>query len=106
MKRESNKHMYHYCSTRTAYEILRGKTLRMSDITKSNDYDEIYMFFPGILQAIQDQYIASPFDFDYENRCGENAIGLLLSREHKMIEKLFHAGGLTEPNEVLFTELV
>lgn len=41
--------------------ILSGKTLRMSDITKSNDYEEVKMFFPGILDAIEDEYRKDEF---------------------------------------------
>lgn len=48
--------LYHYCSTQKMYGIMSGKQIRMSDITKSNDYDEVYMFFPGILEAMRDKY--------------------------------------------------
>ena len=47
-----DKLVYHYCDNYKMANILSGKTLRMSDITKSNDYEEVKMFFPGILDAI------------------------------------------------------
>lgn len=39
-----DKILYHYCSTQKMYGIMSRRQLRMSDITKSNDYDEVYMF--------------------------------------------------------------
>ena len=47
-----DKLVYHYCDNCKMANILSSKTLRMSDITKSNDYEEVKMFFPGILDAI------------------------------------------------------
>ena len=40
-----DKILYHYCNTQKMYGIMSGRQLRMSDITKSNDYNEVYMFF-------------------------------------------------------------
>lgn len=37
--------LYHYCSVNTLKSILKNKTLRLSDITKSNDSNEIKFFF-------------------------------------------------------------
>ena len=45
--------LYHYCSTQKLYGILSGKQLRMSDITKSNDYDEVYIMIADA-QALTD----------------------------------------------------
>lgn len=91
----SNRILYHYCSTNTAYEILKSKTLRMSDITKSNDYDEIYSFFPGILDAIADKYKEDEFELLYRNRKNRDALSLLLEMEYNYIDDLFKGGGLT-----------
>lgn len=89
------KMLYHYCSTKTACEILKGKTLRMSDITKSNDYDEIYLFFPGILHAIYDEYKKNEFDFKYRQKRNIDAIEDLLCWEKTVIDELLSIGGLT-----------
>ena len=51
-----DKILYHYCSTQKMYGIMSGRQLRMSDITKSNDYDEVYMFFRGIIYSMRDVY--------------------------------------------------
>ena len=41
MMRESNTEaVYHYCSVETFLKIIQRKTLRLSDIGKSNDYEE------------------------------------------------------------------
>ncbi len=44
--------LYHYCSTEKAFSIIRGKNVRLSDITKSNDWLEMNIFYYNILQAI------------------------------------------------------
>ena len=59
-----DKILYHYCSTQKMYGIMSGRQLRMSDITKSNDYDEVYMFFPGIIYAMRDVYYKNSFPFE------------------------------------------
>jgi len=37
--------LYHYCSADTFYEIIKSKSLRLSDITKSNDSQELKWVF-------------------------------------------------------------
>ena len=41
--------LYHYCSNEKAYNILKGKTIRLSDIIKSNDSFEMNILFPEFL---------------------------------------------------------
>ena len=47
---------------------MSGRQLRMSDITKSNDYNEVYMFFPGIIDAMRDAYYKNPFPFEFDGK--------------------------------------
>ena len=35
--------LYHYCSNEKCFSILKGKTIRLSDIEKSNDYMNIFL---------------------------------------------------------------
>lgn len=42
--------LYHYCSSETLIKILQGKSLRLSDITKSNDSKEISFLYEKYLE--------------------------------------------------------
>lgn len=66
---------------------MSGRQLRMSDITKSNDYNEVYMFFPGIIDAMRDEYYKNPFPFEFDGKTNE--IGMsMLSNWHMIILEL------------------
>lgn len=75
--------------------ILSGKTLRMSDITKSNDYEEVKMFFPGILDAIEDRYKKDEFPLQYMGIDNRGALGKLLDWEYDVLNYEFDRGGVT-----------
>lgn len=87
--------LYHYCSTQKMFAIMSGKKLRMSDITKSNDYNEVSMFFPGIMDAIIDMYIKHPFSFEYASKKNECAIGMVLQFAYNYFCEKFQKGGVT-----------
>lgn len=90
-----NKLVYHYCDNYKMANILSGKTLRMSDITKSNDYEEVKMFFPGILDAIEDEYRKDEFPLQYMDRTNRDALGKLLDWEYDILRYEFDRGGVT-----------
>lgn len=48
----NNKKIYHYCSTQKASSILSGKSIRLSDITKSNDKLEMSILFPEFFDEL------------------------------------------------------
>lgn len=48
--------IYHYCSTETLQKIIEGKTLRFSDITKSNDSKETIWILDFIMSALTKEY--------------------------------------------------
>ena len=75
--------------------ILSGKKLRMSDITKSNDYDEVRIFFPGIMDAMLDEYIKNPFPFTFAYENNENAIRRLLQFVYEYFFEKFRRGAIT-----------
>ena len=57
--------LYHYCSNEKAYNILKGKTIRLSDIIKSNDSFEMNILFPEFFDELLNIY--NNFNgFDYE----------------------------------------
>ncbi len=90
-----DKLVYHYCDNYKMANILSGKTLRMSDITKSNDYEEVKMFFPGILDAIEDEYRKDEFPLQYMDRTNRDALGKLLEWEYDILRYEFDRGGVT-----------
>lgn len=90
-----DKLVYHYCDNYKMANILSGKTLRMSDITKSNDYEEVKMFFPGILDAIEDEYRKDEFSLQYMGSTNRDALGKLLDWEYDILRYEFDRGGVT-----------
>ena len=90
-----DKLVYHYCDNCKMANILSGKTLRMSDITKSNDYEEVKMFFPGILDAIEDEYRKDEFPLQYMGITNRDALGKLLDWEYDILRYEFDRGGVT-----------
>ncbi|MCM1050209.1 MAG: DUF2971 domain-containing protein [Clostridiales bacterium] len=90
-----DKLIYHYCDNYKMANILSGKTLRMSDITKSNDYEEVKMFFPGILDAIEDEYRKYEFPLQYMGIDNRDALGKLLDWEYSVLNYEFDSGGVT-----------
>lgn len=75
--------------------IIAGHTLRMSDITKSNDYEEIQLFYPYIMTAIEKEYKINPFSLDYEGEKDFEALKRLLHVTHKFINIEFDVGEMT-----------
>ena len=90
-----DKLVYHYCDNHKMASILSGKTLRMSDITKSNDYEEVKLFFPGILDAIEDEYRKDEFPLQYMGNTNRDALGKLLDWEYDILRYEFDRGGVT-----------
>ncbi len=90
-----DKLVYHYCDNYKMANILSGKILRMSDITKSNDYEEVKMFFPGILDAIEDEYRKDEFPLQYMGRDNCDALEKFLDWEYYILRYEFDRGGVT-----------
>ena len=50
--------LYHYASMEKAISILKNKNFRLSDITKSNDINEMSIFIPRLFdEMINRQYV-------------------------------------------------
>ena len=95
LERNMESILYHYCSTQKLYGILSGKQLRMSDITKSNDYDEVYMFFPGLIDAMREEYYKKPFSFKFACEDNEKAMLVFLRVIFNYFRSKFDRGGIT-----------
>ncbi len=66
-----NGTIYHYCSTEKAYSILKGKTIRLSDIIKSNDSLEMSILFPEYfddLLKVYEELDGCESRFDYNDK--------------------------------------
>jgi len=87
--------IYHYASNKKGLYILRDKQLWMSDIRKSNDYKEMLMFYPDILDEITRQYREHPFDIEREGKIGEAAIDNITENVKQVIDGVFASGVLS-----------
>ena len=73
------RELYHYCSNEKSYSILTSKSIRLSDIQKSNDYRELSLFFPKILDYIEELYHQKPFRLQCDGKIEGEALSKLLS---------------------------
>lgn len=87
--------LYHYGSTNRCLGILKEHAIRMSDILKSNDYDELQIFFPDILAEIIKQYKDGPFPLQYDGQHGIDALYSLLDLTNDMINTALDEGRLS-----------
>jgi hypothetical protein len=70
--------LYHYCDNMKAFNILQNRSIRLSDIRKSNDYLEMKLFFPDIFKVIFYEYLKAPFLLLYKQLEGKEALEALL----------------------------
>ena len=89
------KMLYHYCSTRKMANIIRGGQLWMSDVRKSNDYEEIQLFYPHILYKAECLYEQAPFDFVYKNLKNMKAVRRIFQDVDCYIQESFDNGSFT-----------
>lgn len=89
------KIVYHYCSNEVLLNILSKKQLWMCDITHSNDFKEMKMFFPGLFDAIEDFYPEQEFSFKYHGLKNKSAIKALLDDAYHYIRNVYNSGHLT-----------
>ena len=94
-KKHEDKLLYHYCSNEVMINILKKKQLWMTDISHSNDYNELFLFFPDIYYAIEDLYYNSPFEILYKGKIGYQALTLLLRDADYYINKSLQKGDIT-----------
>lgn len=78
--------LYHYSSNRGCFGILDDKYIRMSDILNSNDYEELQLFYPDVLFAIEKLYINDPFELKYNALHNIDALRELLDMTQRMID--------------------
>ena len=87
--------LYHYCSTQKCFSILNSRTLRLSDLQKSNDYRELSLFFPELLYEVEDLYREKPYHFKYKDSKDEDAFRRLSSETYKYWRSCFSTGSFS-----------
>lgn len=87
--------LYHYCSNNTLYKIIHNKELWMTDISRSNDYDEMKLFIPNIFWEIENLYKEHPFTFKYKDKKGLIALQQLLHEIDNWLTRANISGFLT-----------
>lgn len=93
-----NRILYHYCSTEKVYNILKSKTIRLSDITKSNDSLEMNILFPEFfveLLNIYNDLKGFNYEFCYSKEKGSIAWQHFVCDLEKKITNLAQIGGIS-----------
>ncbi|MBR3242742.1 MAG: hypothetical protein IKF90_08610 [Parasporobacterium sp.] len=96
--------LYHYCTTETMFNILNKKQLWMTDISRSNDFTELGIFFPDIFYKIEELYSDDVFELSYDKLEGIQALRRLLNVVDRQILNLKNNGFLTS-FVICFSEL-
>lgn len=86
------KTLYQYGSNRRCFGILNDRAVRLCDIRKSNDYDELLIMYPQIFYEILTQYQSAPFPFKFENLNDVSAMSRLVSMTNIILDKKLDTG--------------
>lgn len=84
--------LYHYCSNDKCFSILKSRSLRLSDIQKSNDYRELNLFFPRLIYEVEDIYKNKPFPFRYNDYIDEQAFFEMTKSSYYYWREQFSSG--------------
>lgn len=87
--------LYHYASVQKAFSILTNRNIRLSDVTKSNDINEMSIFFPDLFDEILNLYDdLGGFDngFVYKTKHDRLALQLIINELKEQIEQEFKKG--------------
>ncbi len=87
--------LYHYCSLDKCFNILKSKTIRLSDISKSNDASELELMFPILHRAILKKYLANPFSFKWNKCTNAEAMYSLIDTSEFYWKKQLEQGNFT-----------
>ena len=90
------KNLYHYCSNKTCFNILQSKSIWLCDIRKSNDFNELQIFYHDIFYYIWDIYKKNPFSFIYNGESDDSAIMKLLEESKSLWETKFLKGDISD----------
>lgn len=86
------KTLYQYGSNRRCFGILNDHAVRLCDIRKSNDYDELLIMYPQIFNEILTQYRQAPFPFKFEGLTDMSAMYRLVSMTRHYLNDELNSG--------------
>lgn len=89
------KLLYQYGSNRRCFGILNDHAVRLSDIRKSNDYDELLIVYPQIFDELLRQYNQNQFPFKFHNNEGFSAIQHLICSTENILDSNLETGNLS-----------
>ena len=87
--------LYHYCDNKALESIIKNKQLWMTDISNSNDYNEVQLFNPQLFCDIEELYKNAPFELSFQNKVDFEALKDLLILINNCITRIFDNGYLT-----------
>ena len=67
----------------------------LKQLMTTNDYNEVYMFFPGIIDAMRDAYYKNPFPFEFDGKTNEIGMSMLFQLAYDYFRIEFEKGGVT-----------
>lgn len=83
--------IYHYCSMETFNKIIKNKTLRLSDITKSNDSQEKLWIYNNLEKAMENAFKSMHLTIKPQDSDG---IGSYISTTKKELDEVIHQESL------------
>lgn len=93
--------VYHYCSLDTFVKILQNKTLRLSNIQKSNDAEEITFITPFVREAVQRVVREFSSRLPQNYKINENAIDIVIAGAFSDLSKNFYVVCFSEHKSLL-----
>ncbi len=94
-QKQEDKVLFHYCNMDVMMKIIRDGQLWMTDISRSSDYNELFLLFPDICYVVEEEYNNNPFVFKYKGLSGVNALKMILGEVSEEINKALSSGRLT-----------
>ena len=89
------KTLYQYGSNRRCFGILSDRAVRLCDIRKSNDYDELLIMYPQIFGEILTQYQNALFPFRFQGLNDMPAMCRLISMTKDFLDDMLDTGGFS-----------
>lgn len=92
---EDNKNIiYHYCSVGTFYSIISNKTIRLSDVSKTNEYMETQWAYKKILKEFSEKLLKDVFFTDRWKKIIENIYCKLPSLTLALVSSFSNEGDM------------
>lgn len=95
MKEKTTEKVYHYCSVETFLNIIRNRTIRLSDVNKSNDYLELKAMCSLVIDEIKSLVKSDPEFSGYNGIIGGlNDSDALISIATFLLERMLNYNDL------------